>query len=67
MNNPNKHFHGFAIYYRVYPIILHNKGIQPVKFELPVGQYTIELTKNVWFWQTWIQYAQWIQDVEIKT
>ena len=67
MANPNKHFYGFAIYYRVYPFRADKTGSLPVRLWLPMGQHKIELIKKVWFWHTWIQYAQWMQDFEIKT
>ena len=72
INSPSKDSQTFAVYYRIYPILvgqtisLHPPKSLPVKLELPAEKYRIEFTRKVWFWHTWIQYDQWMQYIEIR-
>ena len=73
INNPSNEPNTFAVDYRLYYINdeeimpLHQTQSTPAEFELSDGQYRVELTKKVQFWDTWIQYGQWTQDIKIET
>jgi len=67
IKNPNKQHHRFVIDYRTYTFYFHRQGKLPMRTWISMGKHRIEFIKKVWFWQTWIQYAQLIQDFEITT
>ena len=46
---------------------LHRSQGVPATIELSIGKYRIELTKKVQFWDTWMKYGQWMQDIEIQS
>ena len=64
INNLSTELNTFTVDYRIYFINneeimpLHRTQSTPAEFELSDGQYRVELTKKVQFWDTWIQYGQ---------
>ena len=66
IKNPNQH-HGFEVRYRIHTFSSHRSGKLPLRIWISPGKHRIEFFKRVWFWHTWVQYAQWTQDFEITT
>jgi len=66
IKNPNQH-HRFVVKYRIHTFSSHRSGKLPLRIWISPGKHRIEFFKQVWFWHTWVQYAQWTQDFEITT
>ena len=67
IKNPNRQHHRFVIDYRIHTFHSPRNGKLPMRIWISQGKHRIEFSKKVWFWHTWIQYAQWTQDFEITT
>ena len=72
INNPSIEINTFAVDYRIYFVNndeimpLHQAQGVPAEVELSNMKYRIELTKKIQFWDKWMQYGQWMQDIEIQ-
>jgi len=71
IQNTNIHKTGFRIKYDILPLGLKTAYTQdgdlPIKLWLPAGKYNIVFQKTVWFWVHWMEYAKWVQIIEIHT
>jgi len=71
IKSPHIHKTGFRVKYEIIPLDVKTaytqKGDLPMKLWLPAGKYNIVFQKIVWFWVHWMEYAKWIQIIEIHT